>query len=40
MPGYINTNISINALGAGSGEKFGATDLNIQKGMKPEDFSR
>ena len=35
MPGYIETNISKNALGAGEGEKFGATDANIKKGMKP-----
>jgi len=30
MPGYIKTNISINALGSGAGEKFGKTDTNIE----------
>lgn len=29
MPGYIKTNLSINALSSGEGEKFGVTDKNI-----------
>jgi hypothetical protein len=33
MPGYIKTNISINALASGAGEKFGKTDTNIDEGM-------
>jgi hypothetical protein len=36
MPGYVRTNISVNAFGANAGEKFGATDHNIKKGMSPE----
>ena len=35
MPGYIQTNISKNAMGAGAGEKFGKTDTNIESGMNP-----
>ena len=33
MPGYIKTNLSKNALGAGAGEKYGMTDENISQGM-------
>lgn len=32
-PGYVQTNISINAK-LGSGEKFGKTDTNIKQGMR------
>ena len=30
MPGYVKTNISINALGSSAGQKFGKTDTNIE----------
>lgn len=35
MPGYVATNISMNAYGAGSGEKFGENDKNIETGQDP-----
>jgi hypothetical protein len=40
MPGYIRTNISVNALASGAGEKFGKTDKNIAKGMDPEKLAK
>ena len=40
MPGYIKTNLSLNAMAAGVGEKFGKTDTNIEKGMAPDLFAK
>lgn len=40
LPGYIKTNLSKNALGAGKGERFGKNDENNQKGMEPQDFAK
>lgn len=33
LPGYVKTNISMNALAAQVGKSFGKTDTNIGKGM-------
>lgn len=33
MPGYVNTNLSKNALVGGPGEKLGYTDANIASGL-------
>ena len=40
MRGYIKTNLSINAMAAGAGQKFGKTDTNIEKGMLPDAFAK
>ena len=39
MPGYVATNISVNAFGSGAGDKFGATDKNIEGGQNPKEFA-
>mmetsp|Transcript_55072 Transcript_55072/g.75683 ORF Transcript_55072/g.75683 Transcript_55072/m.75683 type:complete len:115 (-) Transcript_55072:150-494(-) len=38
-PGYIRTNISLNASVGKANEKFGKTDQNIAQGMSVEEFS-
>lgn len=38
-PGYVRTNISINALSS-QGDKFGKTDSEIENGMDPAEFAR
>jgi short-subunit dehydrogenase len=40
MPGYIRTNLSINAMSSAAGQKFGSTDTNIEKGMCPDKFAK
>ena len=40
MPGYVKTNLSKNAYAANEGQKFNATDSNIEKGMAADVFAR
>ncbi len=40
MPGYINTNLSKNALVSGEGEKLGFTDKNIAHGLSASSFAK
>ncbi|MFY8046544.1 MAG: SDR family NAD(P)-dependent oxidoreductase, partial [Chitinophagaceae bacterium] len=40
MPGYVRTNLPKNAFAGKPGEKFGKTDLLIDKGMSPAKFAK